>query len=62
MVKEVFGTIDGEMSLIERIAALHTLYHKYRTEILWFGQLVGHCPGVIANLTKDSIHNRHEMV
>ena len=60
--KEVFGSIDGNMSLVQRIAALHVLFHKYRSEILWFGQLVGRFPAVIVTITEDIVRDQHEMV
>ena len=57
--KKVFGE---NMSLIQRIAALHVLFHKYRSEILWFGQLVGRFPALIVTITEDIVRNQHEMV
>lgn len=57
-----FGHKDQEMNLLQCIAALHVLYHKNRAQILWFGQLVGHSPGIMVHLTEDEIHSQHEMV
>ena len=62
IVGEVFGPIDGEFGLLQRIAALHVLYHKYRSQILWFGQLVAHCPQIMVKLTEEMIRNQNEMV
>ena len=53
---------NPDMSLLQCIAALHVLFHKYRSQILWFGQLVGHSPEVMISLYTDSIRCKQEMV
>lgn len=62
VIGEEFGCVNEEMDLLQRIAALHVLYHKNRAQILWFGQLVGHSPGIMVHMTEDMIHSQHEMV
>jgi hypothetical protein len=53
---------EERLNLLECIAALHVLYHKYRSEILWFGQLMRHSSGILVHLTPGSIRNEDEMV
>lgn len=56
------GMFGSDMSLLQCIAALHVLYHKYRSQIMWFGQLVGHSPEIMIRLPIDQIHYHQEMV
>jgi hypothetical protein len=57
--QERFGS---GMSLLQRIAALHMLYHKYRSQIMWFGQLVAHSPEIMYTLPIEKIKYSQEMV
>lgn len=62
MISDIFGTMAKDESLLQRIAALHVLYHKNRSQILWFGQLVGHSPEIMVILSENMIRDEHEMV
>ncbi len=57
-----YGSEDGHFSLTYRIATLHVVYHKYRSEVLWFGQLVAFSPGIMVHLADENISHRSEMV
>ena len=50
------------MTLAERIVALHVVYHMNESQVLWFGQLVFHTPGILFHLTDEMIANSSEMV
>ncbi len=54
--------MDGNITLIHRIAALHIVYEMNRSQVLWFGQLVAHSPEVMTRLTKENICDKEEMV
>ena len=54
--------MDGNVTLLHRIAALHVVYEHNKSQILWFGQLVALSPEVIIHLYEDSISHREEMV
>ena len=45
-----------------RIAALHVVLEMNRSQVLWFGQLVAHTPGIMVRLTPDNICDQNEMV
>lgn len=57
-----YGSVDGHISLSFRIATLHVVYHKYVSEILWFGQLVAFSPGIMDQLKEEVISDKSEMV
>ena len=57
-----YCTQDGNITLIHRIAALHIVYEKNRSQVLWFGQLVAYSPEVMIHLTKENICDKEEMV
>ena len=42
--------------LLSCLAAVHTAYHHYQRELLWFGSLTSHLPGVLISL-QDITHN-----
>ena len=50
------------MSLVQRISALHVVHHRSQSQILWFGQLVAHSPGIMVLLKRDDIRDQEEMV
>ena len=54
--------MDGNITLIHRIAALHIVYEMNQSQVLWFGQLVAHSPEVMIHLTPEAIFNKEEMV
>ncbi len=54
--------MDGNITLIHRIAALHIVYEMYKSQILWFGQLMAHSPEIMVQLTKENICDKEEMV
>ena len=37
-------------SLLSRVAAVHVAYYHCQQEIMWFGQLTTHKPGILAKL------------
>lgn len=57
-----FGCRSEQMTLVQRIVALHVVYHKNESQVLWFGQLVFHTPGIMFHLTDETIANSSEMV
>lgn len=54
--------MDGSVTLIHRIAALHVVYDRNRPQVLWFGQLVTLSPEVMIYLHSDNISRGDEMV
>lgn len=54
--------MDGHISLTYRIAVLHVVFHKYESEILWFGQLVAFSPGIMDRLKAEVVCDKSEMV
>ena len=54
--------MDGNITLIYRIAALHVVYEMNRSQVLWFGELVTLSPEIMISLATESIRNKEEMV
>lgn len=54
--------MDGNITLLYRMAALHVVYKMNKSQMLWFGQLVAHSPGIMVHLKKETICDRNEMV
>ena len=48
-----FSTIDGNISLIDRIAAVHVVHETNCESIHWFGQLTFHSPGILEGLAES---------
>ena len=48
-----FSTIDGNVSLIDRIAAVHVVYQANCECIHWFGQLTSHRPAILDGLQTE---------
>ena len=48
-----FSTIDANISLIDRIAAVHVVYQTNCESIHWFGQLTFHSPGILEGLAES---------
>ena len=46
--------MDGNVTLLHRVAALHVVYQINKTQILWFGQLVAHSPGIMVHLRNEN--------
>lgn len=46
-----FHSIDGQESLVQKIIALHLVYKQCHSEVLQFGQLVLHRPGILKSLS-----------
>lgn len=42
--------VNGHMSLSRKIIALHLVYSKCSSNVLQFGQLVSHRPGILRSL------------
>lgn len=57
-----FCSVDGNISLLTRVAALHVVYHMSRSQVLWFGQLVALQPEALVHLKKESVCDKSEMV
>ena len=58
-----FCSVDGNMTLLQRIAALHVVHQLHKSQVLWFGQLVMHFPGIMLHLREDAnICDRADMV
>ena len=57
-----FCSVEGNMTLIGRIASLHVVYQLNKARVLWFGQLVKLNPGAMVNLRNDEVRNKSEMV
>jgi hypothetical protein len=38
-------------TFISLLAAIHVVYHSYEQEIMWFGQLTTHIPGILIHLS-----------
>ena len=47
-----FSSMDGHVTLISRIAAIHVVYKATSESIHWFGQLTSQNPGILAGLVK----------
>lgn len=50
------------MTLIHKMSALHVVHEMYASEVLWFGQLVAHTPGIMLHLRKEDVRDKSEMV
>ena len=49
-----FASIDGNILLVGRIAAVHVVYRETSQCIHWFGQLTSHRPGILDGLVKST--------
>uniref|UniRef100_A0A1X7TWB5 RZ-type domain-containing protein n=1 Tax=Amphimedon queenslandica TaxID=400682 RepID=A0A1X7TWB5_AMPQE len=47
-------------SLLSLLLAVHVVYHEYEQEIMWFGQLTSHIPGILILLLQDEDYNCHD--
>ena len=55
--------MDGNVTLLDRVAALHVVYQINKSQILWFGQLVAHSPGIMFHLRNEKDYcDSNEMV
>lgn len=57
-----FCSVDGNITLVHRIAALHVVDEMNRSKILWFAQLVSLSPGIMVHLRTANISDKDEMV
>ena len=57
-----FSSIGGHDALITRLAALHVVYMLNQSQIMWFGQLVSHKPGIMLSLKYKRCPDTSEMV
>ena len=46
-------SLDGHVTLIDRIAAVHVVYRENSEYIHWFGQLTSHSPGILPGLVQS---------
>ena len=44
---DIFSSLDGHVSLVSRIAAVHVVYRASSECIHWFSQLTSHCAGIM---------------
>ena len=49
-----FSTIDGNVSLVGRIAAIHVVHAESCECIHWFGQLTSQSPGILGSLIQSA--------
>ena len=40
----------GSPSLLSRLVAVHVAYQDSKKEIMWFGQITSHIPGILTQL------------
>ena len=52
---EEFCPKDESVTLVQRIAALHVVFHKYKSQIMWFGQLSAHCPWILLDSENEEV-------
>ena len=57
-----FCSIDGNVTLIDRISAIHVTYQMNQSQIMWFGQLVSLYPGIMVHLLNKCAPDKGEMV
>ncbi len=57
-----FSSIDGKITLIDRISAIHVTYQMNQSQIMWFGQLVSLYPGIMVHLLNNCTPDKEEMV
>ena len=48
-----FTSLDGHVTLVDRIAALHVVYRANSEYIHWFGQLTSRSPGILSGLVQS---------
>ena len=54
--------MDGNVTLIDRIATLHVVYQLHQHEVLCFGQLVRYNPGALVSIRNEDVRDKSEMV
>lgn len=59
---DAYNPKKSSATLIHRIAALHIVYERNKSEVLWFGQVVAHTPEVMVNLTPENVCDKEKMV
>ena len=57
-----FCGIDGNVTLIGRVASLHLVYQQNQVQVMWFGKLMTHGPGFLLKITNDEVRDESEMV
>ena len=55
-------SMDGHESLPHKIVALHIVYSQCSTEVLQFGQLVQHRPGILRSLLSTNLFTDDDRV
>jgi hypothetical protein len=48
-------------SFVSLLAAVHVVYHNFQQEIMWFGQLTTHIPGILVHLLQIVKHDPYCM-
>ena len=54
--------MDGNITLIHRVSALHVVDKMNTSQILWFSQLVSLSPGIMIHLKRTDVSCKTEMV
>ena len=54
--------MDGNITLLHRIAALHVVDQMNLSQIMWFSQLVSLSPGIMVHLNATNVSDKDEMV
>lgn len=54
--------MDDNITLLNRISALHMVYQINKANVMWFSQLVSLKPGVMIHLKVNEISDRDKMV
>ncbi|XP_019853235.1 PREDICTED: E3 ubiquitin-protein ligase RNF213-like [Amphimedon queenslandica] len=45
--------LSPHKSLLSFLAAVHVVYNEYQKDIMWFGQLTAHSPGILLQLARE---------
>ena len=57
-----FALLDGHVTLVHRIAAVHVVYRTNHEYIHWFGQLTSHSPEILPSLEQPTVDEDEDMV
>ena len=57
-----FCSIDGNVTLIGRVASLHLVYQQNQVQVMWFGLLTAHSPRSMLNIRIEEVREKSEMV
>ncbi len=54
-------SLDGRVSLCNKIAALHVVFNQCSSKVLQFGQLVSHRPGILESWNRPEISDMEQI-